>query len=131
MLPRLLLGCAALATAAFLAVSLGAVRAERRAIEVAFSPDQVSKPRLQAAIGDARAARRLTPDSRPLLIEAFLLFRIGRPDSSERALLRVARSEPENVTAWISLAGARSGGPLSREASRRVRQLDPLSARRR
>ena len=88
---------------------------------------------VKRAEDDAREARTLNPDSaEPILVQAALEVRVGRPASASALLQGLVRDEPKNIRAWAMLAQTtRDSDPaLSRRALARAAALDPVFARR-
>jgi hypothetical protein len=120
------LGALTLAIGAWLLMSLGSARAERRAFVVGFSPERVAGERLERGLADAADARRMTTDAPARLLEWRLLWRARpRDEANDRVLLRVVRDEPENYEAWFYLARTTRDAELRRRARARLSRLGP------
>lgn len=123
----LVLLCAALLTAGWLAVSLRDARTQDRANRVlaegTFVPSRA--PELEAAY---HRAKLLNPDIQPLIGEATVDFLTGRPQSATEALERAVRREPR-IQAWnlLAVATRRLDPVRSAQVRRQVRALRPLS----
>jgi predicted Zn-dependent protease len=120
---------AALATAAWLALTLPGVRARDEGEAIV---DRPARERLTAADVDRgldafERARRRQPDGGILPLEAELLIRAGQRDRAADLLEPLVREEPRNVTAWAVLAVALSSRDPARanRARARVRELAP------
>jgi predicted Zn-dependent protease len=118
----------ALAAAGWLAVQERTARAETELSRIAFDTRTPLTPR-RVARADAllAAARRLNPDRRPDLIEAFLLNRRGRQGDAVALLRGTVRDEPRSLEAWALLArSADTVDPeLAARARSRARELAP------
>lgn len=125
MIPRLLLGAAAVAAAALLVVWLGSSRAEERASRVAFSAAAEDREQVERALADARDARRAVPDGPAKLVEWRVLYVSGRSEQAGRLLDRMLRDEPENTGLWFVLLNTTSDRLRAREARARLRELNP------
>jgi predicted Zn-dependent protease len=131
LLQRILLAVAALAAAGWLAVSLVGEHALEHA--TAVSKDRKATPAaLAQGLRDAERAGDLRPaDTEPDLTRAQLLVGLHRNGEAIRTLEDLTRREPDNVTAWFSLAvlaAVAQDKPLAARAVASVRQLDPLDA---
>ena len=75
-------------------------------------------------------SRSFGPDTRAGRLEALLLVATGRPRRGAALAEAVVAAEPENLAAWGILfqATRRLDSARSREALRRIRELDPLTA---
>jgi cytochrome c-type biogenesis protein CcmH/NrfG len=130
MIARVLLGAAAVGLAVVLVLSLGSVRANQRSRVVAFSPAGKATPaRVEAALADARSARRLAPNSDPNLVEAFLLVRLRRGADAQHVLESIVRREPDNLDAWLLLGNVALDRRTVQDARRHAERLDPFLAR--
>jgi predicted Zn-dependent protease len=118
----------ALAAGGWLAVQERAARAEEELTTLAFDIEGRLGAAQISRIGDLLdTARRLNPDRRPDLIEAFLLLRRGREREAVALLRRVVRDEPASVEGWALLARAAARvDPRSAAVARaRLRVLAP------
>ena len=72
----------------------------------------------------------LNPDEGVDIERAHLTLQLHGPAASTRALLAVARREPQNVAAWAAVALVAGGEDPSVQALalRRIRDLDPYSS---
>jgi predicted Zn-dependent protease len=125
---RIALVALALAAGAWLAVQERAAVADEELTDIAFrSQARPTDPQL-ARLGDLLdRLRRLNPDRRPDLLEAFVLYRTGRDNEALAVLGGAVRDEPENVEAWALLARiAETADPaLAARARARLRELAP------
>jgi predicted Zn-dependent protease len=122
----LLAACAVLLIG-WLTTGLRAAIREERGTEEA---DRLSRtfdlPTARRASREFERARRLNPDSRPLLLEAGILFFFDPPRA--RALVEeVIDREPRNAAAWGLLASgtSRTDPAVSARARARARELSP------
>ena len=121
---RFVIAALALGLAAWLALSLGSARAERRAFVVGYLPQRVDGQRLAGALADAREARRLVPDAPARLLEWRLRWRADpRAAASDRVLIDVVKDEPENYEAWYYLSRTAHDPDRARRARARLREL--------
>jgi len=89
---------------------------------------QLSRSGLREGRQAWRDARSFSADQGPLLSEGFLLAASQRRGDAYRVAQRVIAAEPENATAWFL---ARLSAPDRRhadEASRRLKELNPVFA---
>jgi hypothetical protein len=120
--------CAAVALVACAWFALGA----RQAIDTQRATAIVSQGRM-ATIAQERkvsslvhAARFLNPDREPDLLLATAELEHGEQARARRLFESVARSEPQNLEAWVGLAEASSDNrALYAYALGRVRALEP------
>jgi hypothetical protein len=83
------------------------------------------------AVRALRRSRLLSVDKTPLLDEGLVLFESGRRREGLRVVRRVAREEPDNLDAWLSLYYLYSTSDDPKRAAwaaRRVRALNPLAS---
>jgi hypothetical protein len=90
----------------------------------------LSAPTPAAARATGRLLDRaawLNPDRGVAILRADLALAQGRAAAGRGELLHVVRSEPDNVTAWgtIAVAFARTDPPLATRARRELRRLSP------
>ncbi len=92
------------------------------------SGDRAQLDRVADLIDDARL---LNPDRTLDLDAGSVELLSGRPAAARRTFERFARSEPDNLQAWLALqiATARSDPRRAREALRRAAEVDPLRLR--
>jgi hypothetical protein len=119
---RAMLATAALAAAAWLAVSIRDDKLQDSATAIAFAPHP-SRAALALAVGKARRTRKLAPDSVPKLIEQQLVRELGDTRGADRLLQEIVRDEPRNARAWAELARNAQDRTLAARAQQRVRQL--------
>lgn len=103
-------------------------RAQDLSISAAPTPAQ-----FEGALADAADAELLNPDwAEPEGLRATLNIRRKRNRDAYDSLRRIVSREPENLQAWalLSLVSRRLDPPLAERAARRVRELDPVNARR-
>jgi predicted Zn-dependent protease len=120
----------AVAACLWLAGTLRSLDRAQDAIAVVAEAD--ARPdALAAASRDFERARRFGDDADLLLKQSQALVYGRRPKRAVPLLERAVRDEPENVGAWVLLAGAaRKHDPrLSRLARSRAIALDPLAQR--
>jgi hypothetical protein len=122
---RLLLALAALLAAVWLALSLLQARAQERAFNVGFSGSKTTRAQNATGVADARAARRLSPDAAPKLLEWQILLRDGRRSQGEAVLRQVVALEPQNYEAWLYLSRTSADPAVARRAKARVAALGP------
>lgn len=104
-------------------------RAQKVSLRASPSPAEI-----ESALADARDAELLNPDwAEPEGLRATLEIRARRERPAYDSLTEIVRREPENVQAWalLALVSRRIDPPLAARAARRVRELDPVNARRR
>jgi predicted Zn-dependent protease len=125
---RVALVLLALAAGGWLAVQERAARAEEELTTLAFDTEgRLGAAEVRRIEQLLRVDRRLNPDRRPDLVEAFLLLRRGRQAEAVALLRRTVRAEPESVEAWALLAraAARVDPRLAAAARARLRELAP------
>jgi len=120
---RALLAALALGAAAWLVLTLRSETLEARAAAVAFSSGRPAAAEIERAVDQARAARRLVPDTSAKLIEWRLLFRSGRRRAADALLLEIVRDEPDNAEVWNGLAKTARDPDVRRRAAERFSQL--------
>ena len=123
----------AVAAAAWFAVGVRNELMLERAQEVSLRASP-SASEIEAAAGDSRDAELLNPDwAEPEGLRATLDIRRMRNREAYASLRRIVRREPDNLQAWalLSLVSRSIDPPLASRAARRVRELDPVNARRR
>jgi Flp pilus assembly protein TadD len=123
----------AAAAVAWLAVGLRNELLLDRAQEVSLRADP-SPEEIEAALADSRDGELLNPDwAEPEGLRATLRIRTGDERAAHASLTEIVRREPDNVQAWalLALVSRRIDPPLATRAARRVRELDPVNARRR
>jgi hypothetical protein len=108
---------------------LGAVQArDLSRATAALSTDAHISPKQAAEIrGWIDGARALNPDRTITLLRGQLLTAEGHLAAARQVIGAVTRAEPENLEAWVAMAGASRDDP--REFSltlQRVRSLEPL-----
>jgi Tetratricopeptide repeat len=122
----------AAAAVAWLAFAYRDARLEARGIEISFNPiARLTPAKVDEAVDLFERSREGNPDTRPLQLEADLLWRTGHLERARRLLEDVVRREPENHDGWALLAAvtARSDPSRSAEARRQARALNPLGRR--
>ena len=132
MIERGLLATAAAVAAVFALLWLHSARLETQGQAIAERPAAtLSRAEVDRAARLFQSARSNNPDSRPVVLEAGLLIRTGRPRQAVTLLRPVVKREPQNLTAWVLLAAsAPSVDPaLARSAVARAKALNPLAAR--
>ena len=128
MVARIAVAVAALAVVAALTIELRAHDLLANATQVAGQA-KPSKSDVDAQLDNARTLEGLRPGSQPFLAAASLNLRIGRYAAAERAATSATRREPENFSAWVTLAVARglAGDNAGRRAAfARAHALNPL-----
>ena len=103
-------------------------RVQDLSLSRAPTPDEI-----EAALEDAKDAEFLNPDwAEPEGLRATLNIRRRHDRAAYDSLREIVRREPENLQAWalLSLVSRRLDPPLAERAARRVRELDPVNARR-
>ena len=127
MAERILVAVVALAAAAAFAVSLDAARAEDRLSDLQFRPARLAAADLRRAGELERAAGRLTPGERRVLLLASVRLRGGDARGALALLRGAARREPDNGEVWLGISrAAREADPaLARAALQRLRELVP------
>ncbi len=88
---------------------------------------------IESALADAREGELLNPDwAEPEGLRATLQIRARRERAAYESLTEIVRREPDNVQAWalLELVSRRIDPPLATRSARRVRELDPVNARR-
>jgi hypothetical protein len=125
---RIALAVGALAVVAALAYQLYAHDVLANAGEVATQqhpgPFDVDKQ-----LGDLKAVDDLRPGSQGALAASALDLRLGRYRDAVRAATRATEREPDNFSAWVTLAVARGGAGDRvgrRAAFARAHALNPL-----
>ena len=98
----------ALAVVAALAVELRAHDVLANASEVAAQPHP-TRADVDAQLDDLKILDDVRPGSQGALAAAALNLRMGRYDAAVRAATRATKREPENFSAWVTLAVARQG----------------------
>jgi hypothetical protein len=116
---------AALLAAVWLALSLSQARAQERAFNVGYSGPKTTHAQNETGLADARAARRLSPDAAPMLLEWQILLRDGRRSQGEAVLRQVVALEPQNYEAWLYLSRTSADPAVARRAKARVAALGP------
>jgi predicted Zn-dependent protease len=128
-LARAVLILAALATAAWLAVTLPSVRAQEEGEAIVDRPvrEKLSAADVDRGLDAFERARRRQPDGGILPLEAQLLIRAGQRDRAAAVLAPLVRDEPRNVTAWatLSVALAQRDPAAANRARARARELAP------
>lgn len=125
---RIGLAVAALAVAAALGVELYAHDLVANSAGVAAQ----SKPKaadVDAQLDDLKTVDDLRPGSQGAIAAAALDLRVGRYPDAVRAATRATDREPDNFSAWVTLAVARGGAGDSagrRAALVRAHALNPL-----
>jgi hypothetical protein len=130
---RLAIAVVAAAAVAWLAVGLRNELLLERAQEVSLQASP-SPTEIEAALADARDGELLNPDwAEPEGLRATLRIRARDQRAAYDSLTDIVRREPDNVQAWalLALVSRRIDPPLATRAERRVRELDPVNARRR
>jgi predicted Zn-dependent protease len=118
----------ALLAAGWLAVQERVARAETELSRIAFDTRAPLTPERVARADELlETARRLNPDRRPDLIEAFLLNRRDRQREAMTLLRGTVRDEPRSLEAWALLAQAADAvdPQLAAAARARARELAP------
>jgi Flp pilus assembly protein TadD len=131
-LGRALLALLALALLGWFAIGYRDARLTDR-VSAVTRDQQPSRGRLEAALGDLRDARTLNPDrSTSLGFEALIDVRLNRTRAAIAVLQELVRREPLSAEAWALLSAvSRQIDPaLSARAFAKVRELDPVDARR-
>jgi hypothetical protein len=124
---QLVVTATAMLAIAWLTVGLRAALPERQATQAADRLDRTfDLPTAHRATRLFERSRRLNPDTRPLLLEAGILFFFD-PGRARALVEEVIEREPRNVAAWGLLAEGtqRSDPPLSARARKRARELSP------
>ena len=127
---RVALVAAALVVAAWLALSLHASNLEGagRAPIDRLSSRVPTRAEADAAIRQLRRSRHFSADRTPLVEQAMLLYATGRPGQAAAVARRVARDEPDDLSAWqLLLATSRSDPAERRLARTRIAALDPYA----
>ena len=129
---RVVLAAVAAAAIAWFAVGLRNETMLDRAQDVSLS--RAPTPgEIEAALDDTKDAELLNPDwAEPEGLRATLHIRREDDRAAYDSLREIVRREPENLQAWalLSLVSRRLDPPLAERAARRVRELDPVNARR-
>lgn len=128
MLQRVIPAGAAVAAAIWIGFGLNSVLLERSAARAGFTSSESLTPAKTAHVIDLlERARAHNPDSRPTVDEAALLARVGRKRTAVALLRDVVDKEPDNFTAWRSLAEVAAGvdPALAARAGARARELNP------
>jgi predicted Zn-dependent protease len=115
----------------WLALGLDQARVEDRAGELAAQAvAEDARERAGDVLARLEERRPFLPETGSMLVEARLLFALGRPEPAARILERLVALEPENHAAWGALAfvSAATDRDLSERAHRRLAELDPLGA---
>lgn len=99
---------AALAVVVALAIELRAHDVLANAGEVASQPHP-RRADVDAQLDDLKILDDVRPGSQGTLAAAALNLRMGRYAAAVRAATRATRREPENFSAWVTLAVARGG----------------------
>lgn len=129
-LSRVALVATAVAACLWLAGTLRSLDQAQDGIAVVAEAD-AGPDALASASRDFERARRFGDDTDLLLKQSQGLVYGRRPERAVPLLERAVSEEPENVDAWVLLAGAtRAQDPrLARRARTRAIALDPLSQR--
>lgn len=125
---RIVLALVSVAVVAALSIQLRAHDLLADVTSTAGQP-RPSAAALEARIADAKRLEGLRPGSQPFLAAATLNFRLRRFDAAAAAATRAAQREPENFSAWVTLAVARGGAgdkAGQRAAYARAHRLNPL-----
>lgn len=131
MAARVLVAVVAVVVLAWLAVMQRDARLLARGVDAAGQLRTAGS--FERAESDFRAARLLNPDASPDIGRAALYQGAGRLRQGTLLLEQVVRREPDNRAAWTQLLAVARGRDPAREARAiaALRQLDPVSARRR
>jgi Flp pilus assembly protein TadD len=113
---------------------VAALGAELRAHDVLANAGQVAaqahpqRVDVDAQLGELKTVDDLRPGSQGALAAAALDLRMGRYAAAVQAATRATRREPENFSAWVTLAVARGGAGDAagrRTAFARAHTLNP------
>jgi predicted Zn-dependent protease len=124
---RVVVAVVALAMAGWLASALPGARDEREARDAVSAGARPSPAQVERAIALLEGAGRARPDGEILPRLAGLELTAGRPERAVALLRPLVRYEPENVTAWttLALALAETDPDAAAEANARRRALAP------
>lgn len=128
MIERGLLAVVAVAAGVWLAVGLHAARLESHAQQIATRPPAtLSRADVTKAVSLFERSRAHNPDTRPIVFEAGLLARKGRPHRAIALLRSVVSREPQNASAWtlLAIAAGTTDPALASRAAARARKLNP------
>ena len=127
---RVALVLVALAAAGWLASAWPGARDEQRAVDIQPARGGTLTPgQVQRAISLFEGARRARPDGDVIPRLAGLELTAGRPERAIALLEPLVRHEPENVTAWTTLAFAlaeRDPAAAARAQARRRALAPPV-----
>ncbi|HEX8743145.1 MAG TPA: hypothetical protein VF712_08415 [Thermoleophilaceae bacterium] len=132
LLQRLVVAVVALAAVAWFGVGLRNELMLERAQDVSLSASP-GEAEIEGALADARDAELLNPDwAEPEGLRATLNIRRRRNREAFDSLTEIVRREPENLQAWalLALVSRQIDPELAQRAAARVRELDPVNARR-
>jgi predicted Zn-dependent protease len=127
-LTRIALAVVALAVVAALAVELRAHDLLANSAEVATQQHPTAAD-VDAQLSDLKTVDDLRPGSQGSLAAATLDLRLGRYRAAIRDATRATKREPDNFSAWVTLAVARGGAgdrAGRRAALARAHVLNPL-----
>ena len=125
---RIAIAVVALAVATALALELRAHDLISNSADVA-SQQHPKAADVDAQLEDLDTVNDLRPGSQGSLAAAALDLRVGRFQAAVRAATRATEREPDNFSAWVTLAVARGGAGDSagrRAAFARAHLLNPL-----
>jgi predicted Zn-dependent protease len=127
-LERIVFAGVAVLAAAGIGAGLDSALLQRDAQLAGFrAPESLTPAKIAHAADLFERARRRNPDTLPAVNEAALLARVGQERRAVGILREVIDKEPDNLTAWVILAGAaaKSDPGLAARAAARARTLNP------
>ena len=122
----LVCGVVALIVCAWFALGARQAIDTQRASAIASAGTTATAPQEREVSSLVRAARLLNPDKLPDVLLGRVELEHRDYARARRVLESVVRSEPQDIQAWLWLAGAWAGHPaLALRALRQLHRLDP------
>lgn len=117
---------AAVVVCAWFAVGIRQAHEVARATNLIEPSHALTATQLHAIDSWLHSARALNPDTEVDILRGRAAIKAGQTQLAQRILEGVTRKEPQNLEAWIWLAGAALGDPpVAHRAVAQIEALDP------